>query len=88
LIPGTNYDGIATTEALLRYLTHLRHRDNVNPTSSHAGDLEEYGTEVVVLSDHGSHPNIVAFYGAFYREDTLWVMLELCTGMTRCARTN
>ena len=44
------------------------------------GDLEEYGTEVVVLSEHGAHPNIVAFYGAFYHEDTLWVMLELCTG--------
>jgi serine/threonine protein kinase len=55
---------------------------------THAGDLEEYGTEVVVLSDHGSHPNIVAFYGAFYHEDTLWVMLELCMGMTCCARTN
>lgn len=42
-------------------------------------DIENVRREIQFLREC-DHPNVVAFYGAYYKDDALWVAMEYCAG--------
>ncbi|XP_038157109.1 myosin-IIIb [Cyprinodon tularosa] len=60
--------------------------DPINNSSSSNRDVdEEIEAEYNILRSLSNHPNVVKFYGMFYKSDNLsggqlWLVLELCNG--------
>ncbi|XP_061580454.1 myosin-IIIb isoform X1 [Cololabis saira] len=59
--------------------------DPVNHSSSNRDVDEEIEAEYNILRSLSNHPNVVKFYGMFYKSDKLsggqlWLVLELCNG--------
>uniref|UniRef100_A0A8C8K6Z4 Protein kinase domain-containing protein n=1 Tax=Oncorhynchus tshawytscha TaxID=74940 RepID=A0A8C8K6Z4_ONCTS len=60
-------------------------RVGVQSTDVHVSSLskdvdEEIEAEYNILRTLSNHPNVVKFYGMFYKPDGLWMVLELCNG--------